>query len=117
MGRLITSRNLDADGLLRVLTLSPDFEAKIAASSEISDDSVTLFPTPAEQGNWVKLLTRQCQKMEMLGVAPVLLVSPAVRPAVRELTAGITPQPVVLSYAEVPKNVKIQQQEMLGLES
>lgn len=117
LGRLITSRNLDADGLLRVLTLSPDFEAKIAASSEISDDSVTLFPTPAEQGNWVKLLTRQCQKMEMLGVAPVLLVSPAVRPAVRELTAGITPQPVVLSYAEVPKNVKVQQQEMLGLES
>ena len=117
LGRLITSRNLDADGLLRVLTLSPDFEAKIAASSEISDDSVSLFPTPAEQGNWVKLLTRQCQKMEMLGVAPVLLVSPAVRPAVRELTAGITPQPVVLSYAEVPKNVKIQQQEMLGLES
>ncbi|MBR0190727.1 MAG: FHIPEP family type III secretion protein [Thermoguttaceae bacterium] len=117
LGRLITSRNLDADGLLRVLTLSPDFEAKIAASSEISDDSVSLFPTPAEQGNWVKLLTRQCQKMEMLGVAPVLLVSPAVRPAVRELTAGITPQPVVLSYAEVPKNVKVQQQEMLGLES
>ena len=117
LGRLITSRNLDADGLLRALTLSPDFEAKIAASSEISDDSVTLFPTPAEQGKWVNLLTRQCQKMEMLGVAPVLLVSPAVRPAVRELTAGITPQPVVVSYAEVPKNVKVQQQEMLGPES
>lgn len=117
LGRLITSRNLDADGLLRVLTLSPDFEAKISASSEISDDSVTLFPTPAEQGKWINLLTRQCQKMEMLGVAPVILVSPAVRPAVRELTAGITPQPVVVSYAEVPKNVKVQQQEMLGLES
>ncbi|MBQ6107167.1 MAG: FHIPEP family type III secretion protein, partial [Thermoguttaceae bacterium] len=105
LGRLITSRNLDADGLLRALTLSPDFEAKIAASSEISDDSVKLFPTPAEQGKWINLLTRQCQKMEMLGVVPVLLVSPAVRPAVRELTAGITPQPVVVSYAEVPKNV------------
>jgi len=116
LGRLITSRNVDADSVLHVLTLAPDFEAKIAAASEISEDSVTLFPLPAEQGEWVKLLTRHANRLEMLGVSAVLLVSPAIRPAVSELVAGITPRLVVLSYSEVPKNVKIKQQEILTLE-
>ncbi len=113
LGRLITSAHLDADGALHVLTLLPDLEAKIAESSEITESGgVTTFLDPSEQQELTKKLTFESQRFQILGVPGVLLVSPQIRPFVREMTLSVTPPLPVLSLEEVPRNVRLVQENL-----
>lgn len=106
LGRLITSQYLDADGVLHVLTLSPEWEAKIEAAFELTDDGISTFPDPADGEELTKKLTFESQRLEILGVRGVLLTSPQIRAAVREMTLSVSPSLAVLSLAEIPKNVR-----------
>lgn len=114
-GRLIVSRYVDADGVLHVLTLEPELEAKLGEGLEFTEDGVSVFLSPAAQEMFVKQTEFQAQRLQMLGIPAVLLVSPTVRAGVRELTLGIEPAVAVLSYAEVPRTMRLEQVEMLRL--
>ncbi len=114
-GRLIVSKCVDADGVLHVLTLEPELEAKLGEGMEFTEDGVSVFLSPAAQEMFVKQTAFQAQRLQMLGIPAVLLVSPTVRPGVRELTLGIEPAVSVLSYAEVPRTMRLEQVEMLRM--
>ena len=114
-GRLIVSRYVDADGVLHVLTLEPELEAKLGEGLEFTEDGVSVFLSPAAQEMFVKQTEFQAQRLQMLGIPAVLLVSPTVRAGVRELTLGIEPAVAVLSYAEVPRTMRLEQVEMLRM--
>ena len=115
LGRLIVSRCVDADGVLHVLTLEPDLEAKLAEVLELTEDGVSAFLSPTAQEWFVKQTAFQAQKIQMLGLHAVLLVSPMVRAGIRELTWRVTPRIQVLSYAEVPRTTRLEQIEMLRM--
>lgn len=113
LGRLVTARYLDADGILHVLSLSPALETQIAASFELTEDGISVFPEPAMLERLTRSLERHSQRLQMLGVAPVLLVSPQIRPALWEMTNCVKSMLPVLSVAEVPKTTQVKQEEFL----
>lgn len=114
LGRLVTSRYLDTDGILHVLTLSPALETRITESFELTEDRVSVFPDPAELERLIRNLSCHVQRLQLLGISPVLLVSAQIRPALREMISSIKPALPVLSIAEVPKSTRVKQEECLG---
>ncbi len=113
LGRLTTSQYLAADGILHVLTLSPSLETQIAENFELTEDGISVFPDPVELERLTRSLAHHAQRLQMLGISPVLLVSPQIRPALREMIGCMKPMLPVLSIAEVPKTTRTKQEESL----
>lgn len=115
LGRLITSRQTDPDGILHVLTLAPALETWLTSVFELTEDGLSVFADPMKQSQFVKQLSFQAERQQLLGVSVVLLVSPQIRPVVSEIAQSVCPRLPVLSFAEVPKNTRVEQAELLDL--
>ncbi len=109
LGRLITSRNLDADGVLNVITLSPEWESRLTSVFELTKEGIRVFPEPVERTQLVKTLKFHYERLALQGEKAVLLVSPTLRAAVREIVSLELPTLAVLSMTEVPKNTRLKQ--------
>ncbi|MDO4629542.1 MAG: flagellar biosynthesis protein FlhA [Planctomycetia bacterium] len=113
LGRLIASRNLDADGVLNVITLSPEWESRLMSAFELTSEGIRVFPAPAERTQLVKALKFHQERLALQGERAVLLVLPTLRAAVREIISPELPTLAVLSMTEVPKNTRLKQVEMV----
>ncbi len=108
LARTITNLYRDRDHRLPVVTLDPAVEERIRTAAESADSRGALRWPPAS-------IQALCQSIrEELDVAfgdrhpQVLLVSPQVRAAVRQLTAASLPDLVVLSYSEITADTMIE---------
>jgi flagellar biosynthesis protein FlhA len=50
----------------------------------------------------------EAEKLVAMGRLPIVLVSPSIRPALKQLTEAHLPQLVVLGYGEVARDTKIE---------
>lgn len=113
LGRLITSRNLDADGVLNVITLSPEWESRLMSAFELTAEGMRVFPVPTERTQLVKALKFHQERLALQGERAVLLVLPTLRAPMREIISPELPTLAVLSMTEVPKNTRLKQVEMV----
>ena len=79
---------------LRVLTLEPKLEKKFADNSTGED--------------WADLIYSAAQGMEERGFPPVVLCSPKARSNVKEATRRKLPNLAVLSYVEIPSDIRVE---------
>lgn len=107
LGRLITDKYRDADGKLRVVQIDPWWEEAIRDQTEMTDDEIRVVWDPADAEEWDRLLDSALAEAAESREPVSLLVSPAIRPAVRELTAARFPNLAVLGYGEIPRSVEI----------
>jgi flagellar biosynthesis protein FlhA len=114
LARSICSLYRDAQGRLSTITLDPALEERIRSGVRQTDGGVAVCSPPAEidqicdaiRGGLAPLMARQ--------LPPVVLVSPELRPAVRQLTAARLPQLIVLSYAEITRDTRIESVAMVA---
>ena len=97
---VIVDRNRE-DGALRVITLEPATEQLLLESLRAGDQGTQLALPPERVEALLGGLSRRVQEAEEAGRQAVLVTAPAVRPALRRLTALSVPRLPVLSYAEV----------------
>ena len=83
---------------LRVLTLDPKLEKKF---SERFVDSLA-------GEDWEALISSAAQRMEERGFPPVVLCSPKARSVVKEATRRMLPNLAVLSYVEIPSDIRVE---------
>jgi flagellar biosynthesis protein FlhA len=107
LARTISSRYRGDDGRLHVVTLDPRLEQTLAESTgTVRGEQTVRMETPR-----VKSIGRAIQRaVELLPAAghrPVLLVSPAIRRAVKRLTLPCVPELTVLSYDEITSDTRI----------
>jgi flagellar biosynthesis protein FlhA len=112
LARTICSRYRDKDGKLLVLTLDPALEDRIAAGIEHSERGLFIRMSPTAIEKTCERIASEVAKLMQQGRAPILLVSPQIRPGLRQLTQSSLPRLVVLSYNEITRDTKI---EALGM--
>jgi flagellar biosynthesis protein FlhA len=108
LARTISWQYRDRQGQIQVVTLDPSLEEQISGAVQHADRGLLIRMSPGAVERICALIADGSQKLRARGRPEVLLVSPHIRPAVRQLTAAALPQLVVLSYHEVTRETKIE---------
>ena len=104
--RAIT-RSFIPDGKARVITLDPDVEKAISGSIRQTDKGAALALEPSQIQQVLINLKNAVDHFLSLGVAPMVITSPQIRKHIKNLSAQVYPELVVLSYSELEQNVEI----------
>lgn len=115
LGRAICLRHRDATGRLHVATLDPALEERIRLGVQIGDDGVDILLPPQDVEEIAAAIESEIRKMAVAGHLPVVLVSPSIRAALKQLTAAHIPQLVVLGYNEITRDTKIESVGMVSM--
>lgn len=103
LSRYITKTYMNQEGIIRVVTLDPNFERELAKANEnngvVSPDLINKIIKAIEKG-----ITTGIFK----GEYPIILCSSVVRRHVRKITERLLPSLVILSSSEIYDNAKIQ---------
>lgn len=106
IGRHIVKQYLE-DGKLYVATLDHELERIIEESiKETSFGPYPILP-PDILNEFISELNEKIKKLGSEGHLPIILCSPNVRRYVRRLTERSLPNLIVLSYSEIPREIKI----------
>jgi len=101
LARSLSSRYRDDRRRLRAISLDPALEARVLAGIQHDEHGLSVrLSAPALQ-NLCDRIEGELEILQHRGHPPVLLVSPEVRAALRQLTAARLPALAVLSYDEI----------------
>jgi len=108
LGRQIAASHLSPDGHLRVATLSPSLEERLAEAAALADTRpADAFGTDSAR-SVVRAVAVAVQAMVDEGYPPVLLCSAEARPILKDLTRAELPRLAVLSQREIPRDVPVE---------
>ncbi len=108
LARTISSRYRDEHKRLHVLALEPNMEDRIAAGIEHTERGLFVRMSPQAVDLTCERIQEGVKKLLNAGHPPVVLVSPRIRPGLRQLTATSMPRLRVLSYNEITQDTKIE---------
>jgi flagellar biosynthesis protein FlhA len=114
LARTICARYRDPQGRLFVVTLDPAVEDRVRAGIEHNDRGLFVRLAPQVIDGLCRAIAKEVEKLLVAGRPPVLLVSPQVRPGLKQMTVSQLPQLAVLSYNEVTRDTQL---ESLGIVS
>jgi flagellar biosynthesis protein FlhA len=114
LSRSLCTKYRDAGNRLFVATLDPELEDQIRAGYEHGESGVFIRMAPAAVQNVCRLVAEQIERLAADRHPPVLLVSPPIRAAVKELTSTRLPELVVLSYNEITRDTKIESVSLIA---
>jgi flagellar biosynthesis protein FlhA len=108
LARTICSDFRDAEGRLHVITLDPALEDRINAGIEHTESGLFVRMSPPAIETTCHLIGEELKKLNRSGRRPVVLVSPQIRPGLKQLTSTHLPKLVVMSYNEVTRDTRIE---------
>jgi flagellar biosynthesis protein FlhA len=96
------------NGSLQAITLDPRLEQQIAQGVRQSPTEISLMMEPKLARHVVDTLSQKIQQLLTTGTPPVIMCAPQIRLAFRRFFETTFADLTVLSYAEVPSRVQIQ---------
>ncbi|WP_146457379.1 flagellar biosynthesis protein FlhA [Rubripirellula tenax] len=108
LARTISSRYRDEQSRLHVLALDPAMEDRIAAGIEHNERGLFIRMSPAAIDTTCDKIREGVKKLVTAGRPPIVLVSPRIRPGLRQIAASALPRLRVLSYNEITQDTKIE---------
>ena len=108
LARTICSQYRDGESRLFVVTLDPALEDRISAGIEHNERGLFIRMSPPAAEKTCEIIAEQVQKLRTAGHHEVILVSPQIRPGLRQLTSATLPRLNVLSYNEITRDTKIE---------
>jgi len=93
---------------LHVITLDPALEDRIAAGIEHTERGLFIRMSPPAIEKTCEQIASEAAKLTRASRQPIVLVSPQIRPGLKQLTASHLPKLVVLSYNEVTRDTPIE---------
>ena len=108
LARTLSTRYRDRDNRLFVVTLEPQLEDRIRAGFEHTERGLFIRMSPQAVETTCRLIAAGVEKLNVSNHSPVVLVSPPIRPALKEMTTAHLPELVVLSYNEITRDTKIE---------
>ena len=114
LARTLSTKYRDAQNCLHVVTLDPALEDRIRAGFEQTERGLFVRMSPAAVEATCRVIAGGVDKLVRLNHPPVVLVSPQIRAALRQMTVPHLPNLVVLSYNEVTRDTKIESIAMLA---
>ena len=108
LSRQITQQFSQNGDTLRVITVGPALEKKIAESVQSSDQGSYLALDPVATQTIYQKITEQVKKQIQSGNQPIVLASPTIRMYLRQLVERTMQDVPVLSYSELEPSVEVQ---------
>jgi flagellar biosynthesis protein FlhA len=112
LSRTICTQYRDSENRLHVVTLDPAVEDRISAGIEHTERGLFIRMSPPAIEKTCDAIAKEIEKLTRTGKSPIVLVSPQVRPGLKQMTQSRLPRLVVLSYNELTRDTKI---EAVGL--
>jgi flagellar biosynthesis protein FlhA len=114
LARAISTRYRDQHRRLHVITLDPVLEERISAALEQSGRGPDVRFSPQAIDTICRRIAVELEHGGLSGRAPVVLVSPQIRPALKQLTSAHLPRLVVLSYDDITRDTQIESLAAVG---
>ncbi|MGE4062769.1 MAG: flagellar biosynthesis protein FlhA [Rhodospirillaceae bacterium] len=107
LSRQLSDKNVDENGVIPLVALSPEWEQEFAESLTGQGDDRQLSMAPSKLQEFITAVRQNFERFAMQGETPVLLTSPTVRPYVRSIIDRFRPMTVVMSQNEIHPKAKI----------
>jgi flagellar biosynthesis protein FlhA len=107
LARQISDANATPEGVIQLVTLSPEWEQNFAESLIGNGEERQLSMAPSKLQEFILAVRQTFERHAMVGDTPVLLTSPAIRPYVRSIVERFRPSTPVMSQNEVHPRAKI----------
>lgn len=107
LARQISDTNTTGDGLIQLVSLSPEWEQTFAESIIGTGDERQLSMSPSNLQEFITGVRQTFERHAMMGEMPVLLTSPNIRPFVRSIVERFRPATAVMSQNEIHPRAKI----------
>lgn len=107
LARQISDTNTTAEGLIQLVSLSPEWEQTFAESIIGTGDERQLSMSPSNLQEFITGVRQTFERHAMMGEMPVLLTSPNIRPFVRSIVERFRPATAVMSQNEIHPRAKI----------
>lgn len=107
LARTICQRFSDSQGRMHVVTMDPAMEDRIAAGFEITDRGLLIRMSSQAIEITCQQIASQLRQLTQAGHRPVILVSPRIRPALRQITQSYLPDLRILSHTETTSQSQI----------
>lgn len=114
LSRAICTRYRDQENRLRVITLDPALEDRIRAGFEHNENGLFIRMSPPAVEETCRMIAVDLEKLTLSNYQPILLVSPQIRAALKQITLPHLPQVVVLSYNEITRDTIIESLAMVS---
>ncbi len=114
LARSISTRYRNAENRLFVLTLDPALEDRIRAGFEHNEQGLVVRLSPQAVETLCRQIAAGVERLTAANHPPVVLVSPQIRAALRQMTVSHLPNLAVLSYNEITRDTKIEAVAMVG---
>jgi flagellar biosynthesis protein FlhA len=108
LSRTICTRYRDEENRLHVITLDPTLEDRISAGLEHNERGLFVRLAPNVVQSICDRISSETTKLSRQGLTPVILVSPQIRPGLKQMSAPHLPRLVVMSYNEVTRDTRIE---------
>lgn len=108
LSRQITQQYSQQGETMRVITVGPTLEKKIAESVQQTEQGSYLALDPVSTQNLFQKLSEQINRLLQSGQQPIVLTSPTIRMYLRQVIERSMQDIPVLSYSELEPNVEIQ---------
>ncbi|NMO96174.1 flagellar biosynthesis protein FlhA [Paenibacillus lemnae] len=115
LSRQITQQYVQEGEAMRVITVGPALEKKIAESVQQTEQGSYIAMDPVSTQSIFQKLSEQVNRLIQMGQQPVLLTSPAIRMYLRQVIERSMQDIPVLSYSELEPNVEIQSVGVVNL--
>ena len=96
------------------MTLDPALEDRIRAGFEHNEHGLFIRMSPQAVETTCRLIAAGVERLTLANHPPVVLVSPQIRAALRQMTVSHLPQLIVLSYNEITRDTKIESMAMVS---
>jgi flagellar biosynthesis protein FlhA len=107
LARQICTRYRNAEGQLYVIALDPALEDRIRAGFEHTERGLFIRMSPQAVEATCESIRAHLDKLVTANHLPIILVSPQIRAALKQLTENHLPQLIVLSFNEVTRDTQI----------
>ena len=114
LARSICTRYRNAENRLFVVTLDPALEDRIRAGFEHNEHGLFVRMSPQAVEATCRQISTSIDRLTLANHPPVVLVSPQIRAALRQMTVSHLPNLVVLSYNEITRDTKIEAMAMVS---
>lgn len=108
LSRQITQQFSPQGDTLRVITVGPQLEKKIAESVQQTEQGSYIALDPVSTQQIYQKLTEHVNRQIQTGQQPVVLASPTIRMYLRQIVERTMQDVPVLSYSELEPNVEVQ---------
>ncbi|WP_407946300.1 flagellar biosynthesis protein FlhA [Paenibacillus alkaliterrae] len=115
LSRQITQQFSSGGDTLRVITVGPQLEKKIAESVQQSDQGSYIALDPVSTQQIYQKLNEHVNRQIQSGQQPVVLASPTIRMYLRQIIERTMQDVPVLSYSELEPNIEVQSVGVVNL--